>query len=1346
MNNVLFPNDPDTQPDRSFWPPRSGRAKARLCLALVLVASVLGPNLPLEVAAAQPEPPQALTTEEPSFHAAYDSLDAVSHLPSGTALQVADPTLLAPVKGEWSSLVFQSARNEHDWEVYGARGDGSGQINLSNHSSNDVFPRLNRGATRVIFASDRHGNYDLFAMNADGSNLTRLTDDGASDVYPAWSPDGTRIAFQSQRDGQAEIYVMNADGSNQTRLTDYGDYDGEPAWSPDGTNMAFVRKSSGQYRVWVMKADGSNPRQLSNQPTSENPVWSPDGSQIAYDADGDSDGWQEIWLMDAEGGNQRQVYQPSEGNTDAWVCSWSPDGRYIAFTRISFIQEDGNWYWTTAYLDAWDTVMTWDVGRLSSSTADWLPDWQSTDPQAPTSSVQPLPAQSPGPFTVSWSGTDIGASGIASYDVQVRDGAAGEWTNWQMEVVFYRQSESYPGRGGHTYYFRVRARDNAGNVEAWHAGYDAVTTVESIPPISAVQPLPAYSWTENATMTWDGQDYGGSHIATFELQCRDGVAGAWQGCGTYSEPGSSIIPGELGHTIFIRSRAIDSAGNTESWPPGDGDTHTAIYTWKVSGTVRDNSGAPVVGVTLAMTPTNFAMVFGAEDGSYEAYVGKYADNVQVALSRAGYGNLPTTTLSGRPNAILHGILPPADNQIRNWGFEDDLSPSWEAGGSLRPILTTGAGHTGQRGAVMGWPFILPVNVSNAPGSSSLYDAVGDNDGGLHIVWGVGDKSGNGLGIRYAHCTADGTWSAPEVLTADPLSGGATLALDQNGTVHFVWTGVTASQWDAFYRQRAPGGQWSDPENVSRTPTSGSSQLWIGLGGNDTVHVIWSEGGGEANQLYYAQRTSSGAWSTPIKVSNAGAYGAHFGSAVVASNGEVAVVWTEWVGGVGSFVFWACRSPDGTWSPPQQLFLGERPRLSVGPGDVFHLLWSNGDQIRYASRPPAGFWSAPETALVTGGASDMAVDELGMVHIAAVFYDSLDSIRYTHRSPGGVWSDPEEITSTSIAPGPAGVDLEVGSNGTVYATWRQGLSGYVWRDVYIARRDAAGHWSSAKKVSGNADQTNDSLPPLLVVDGQDRAHVVWNNANYYGSDIFHALYVGTPPAGDSWLRQQVIIPANMVNPGLSFLYQLQQGNPDGRNPFTVAIQDGTSTSTVFSTSAVATDWTHRWINLYPWLGKTVTVMFDLQNAADNSPTMIYLDEVTLGSTFPDIWLRLSGRPAAPPGQQADYTILYGNRGGVAAGNTRVTLQLPPELVFVSANPPPFAPSPVLRWDVGDMAGQSGRQTIQLTLRVASSATTGTTVTSTASIASDTAELEQDNNTSQGMTFIGYQTYLPVLARQ
>ena len=61
--------------------------------------------------------------------------------------------------------------------------------------------------------------------------MTRLTNHPQGDGLPAWSPDGRRIVFTSDRDGNWDIYVMNADGSNMTRLTNHPQADAFPVWT-----------------------------------------------------------------------------------------------------------------------------------------------------------------------------------------------------------------------------------------------------------------------------------------------------------------------------------------------------------------------------------------------------------------------------------------------------------------------------------------------------------------------------------------------------------------------------------------------------------------------------------------------------------------------------------------------------------------------------------------------------------------------------------------------------------------------------------------------------------------------------------------------------------------------------------------------------------------------------------------------------------------------------------------------------------------------------------------------------------------------------------------------------------
>jgi Tol biopolymer transport system component len=76
------------------------------------------------------------------------------------------------------------------------------------------------------------GPGQIYVMNADGSGVIQLTNNSEDDVDPAWSRDDRKIAFTRHRGQDSDIYVMNADGSGQTRLTNHPADDSDPTWSP----------------------------------------------------------------------------------------------------------------------------------------------------------------------------------------------------------------------------------------------------------------------------------------------------------------------------------------------------------------------------------------------------------------------------------------------------------------------------------------------------------------------------------------------------------------------------------------------------------------------------------------------------------------------------------------------------------------------------------------------------------------------------------------------------------------------------------------------------------------------------------------------------------------------------------------------------------------------------------------------------------------------------------------------------------------------------------------------------------------------------------------------------------
>ena len=124
----------------------------------------------------------------------------------------------------------------------------------------------------------------------------------------------------------------------------------------------------------------------------------------------------------------------------------------------------------TVYIQYKDTT-----GDISSTYSDTI----TLDTEAPASTVSSPATTKEIFFNVSWSGVDS-LSGIDMYDVQYKVGESGEWIPWLTET---KQNSGTFGllspvvvQRGELYYFQVRARDNAGNLETFPGGHGASST------------------------------------------------------------------------------------------------------------------------------------------------------------------------------------------------------------------------------------------------------------------------------------------------------------------------------------------------------------------------------------------------------------------------------------------------------------------------------------------------------------------------------------------------------------------------------------------------------------------------------------------------------------------------------------------------------------------------------------------------------------------------------------------------------------------------------------------------------------------------------------------------------
>ncbi|MGD8896427.1 MAG: protein kinase [Acidobacteriota bacterium] len=97
---------------------------------------------------------------------------------------------------------------------------------------------------RIIWSSNRSGNYEIWIADRDGSAARKVTDDGGNAENPTATPDGEWIVYSSGNPEKAGLWKIRPDGTEATHL-----FEGRatiPEVSPDGRHAVF-RSFTGKY-------------------------------------------------------------------------------------------------------------------------------------------------------------------------------------------------------------------------------------------------------------------------------------------------------------------------------------------------------------------------------------------------------------------------------------------------------------------------------------------------------------------------------------------------------------------------------------------------------------------------------------------------------------------------------------------------------------------------------------------------------------------------------------------------------------------------------------------------------------------------------------------------------------------------------------------------------------------------------------------------------------------------------------------------------------------------------------------------------------------------------------------
>jgi Tol biopolymer transport system component len=193
----------------------------------------------------------------------------------------------------------------------------------------------------LAFSFRRDGKNDVWLYDTKSARSAQITDEAEDSGSPSWAPDGDWIAI-CRSTKISHIYVGDPKKEGRRQLTEGADYDYAPLVSPDGHWVAFARRyAAGEQRgksvLCVAPVAGGEVHPLDLKGVSlpgkgleEGVAWSPDSRQIAFQGS-EGAARMDVYSIGRDGdGLARVTVEPG----DEIEPSWSPDGRFITYTRV----------------------------------------------------------------------------------------------------------------------------------------------------------------------------------------------------------------------------------------------------------------------------------------------------------------------------------------------------------------------------------------------------------------------------------------------------------------------------------------------------------------------------------------------------------------------------------------------------------------------------------------------------------------------------------------------------------------------------------------------------------------------------------------------------------------------------------------------------------------------------------------------------------------------------------------------------------------------------------------------------------------------------------------------------
>jgi dipeptidyl aminopeptidase/acylaminoacyl peptidase len=235
----------------------------------------------------------------------------------------------------------------------------------------------------------RKPTWKIEVMNLKDGILIPINTRGVNDLYPSISPDGKWLAFYSaipviptsnpvEDKYNYELLIVDAYTGKKYLSVPVGMCDEFSLyacrWNARGDKLVYIILNGDKQGLAVLNVKTGNVIKMNTE--GKGRTWSPDGRYIAYTRSihDDPKVYNEIWLYDVDKNQNIQI--TNSKNTSYYYADyeprWDPDGRYIVFQRAGKLAKE--WAKKQLWIVEIETLKTQCIdSSITPGTYQWIP-------------------------------------------------------------------------------------------------------------------------------------------------------------------------------------------------------------------------------------------------------------------------------------------------------------------------------------------------------------------------------------------------------------------------------------------------------------------------------------------------------------------------------------------------------------------------------------------------------------------------------------------------------------------------------------------------------------------------------------------------------------------------------------------------------------------------------------------------------------------------------------------------------------------------------------------------------------------------------------------------------------